>query len=183
MTIVVLFNRDLRVHDHPALAAARRDGDAVVPLFVLDTGILERAFGRPNRVRFLLDGLHDLRAALERRGGTLVVRRGAVVAETMRVVEETGAGAIYASDDPGPYARRRAAALGSACRRTGRTLRLFPGTTVVPPGAIRTGDGRHFERFTPYWRRWRAHPGRRLEPPPRSVRVPATIAPGDLPEP
>jgi len=35
-TIVVLFNRDLRVHDHPALAAAAREADELVSLFVLD---------------------------------------------------------------------------------------------------------------------------------------------------
>lgn len=31
-TAVVLFTRDLRVHDHPALAAARSECDRVVPL-------------------------------------------------------------------------------------------------------------------------------------------------------
>jgi deoxyribodipyrimidine photolyase len=34
-TAVVLFNRDLRVHDHPALTAAAR-AERTVPLFVLD---------------------------------------------------------------------------------------------------------------------------------------------------
>ena len=38
---VVLFTRDLRVHDNPTLAEAVRAADQVVPLFVLDEGILE----------------------------------------------------------------------------------------------------------------------------------------------
>jgi deoxyribodipyrimidine photolyase len=33
---VVLFTRDLRVRDQPALAAAAREAECVVPLFVLD---------------------------------------------------------------------------------------------------------------------------------------------------
>ena len=33
---VVLFTRDLRVHDNPALAAAAREAERVLPLFVLD---------------------------------------------------------------------------------------------------------------------------------------------------
>jgi deoxyribodipyrimidine photolyase len=61
---VVLFTRDLRVHDHPALVAACRAGAPVLPLFVLDDAILNGPFAAPNRVRFLLDCLHDLRAAL-----------------------------------------------------------------------------------------------------------------------
>ena len=40
-TAVVLFTRDLRAHDHPALAAATRDCDRVVPLFVLDRRLLD----------------------------------------------------------------------------------------------------------------------------------------------
>ena len=43
---IVLFNRDLRVHDNPALAAAARAG-RVVPLFVLDEAILSRALRAP----------------------------------------------------------------------------------------------------------------------------------------
>src|SRR5262245_51246224 len=51
---VVLFTRDLRVHDHPALVAACRAGAPVLPLFVLDDAILNGPFAAPNRVRFLL---------------------------------------------------------------------------------------------------------------------------------
>ncbi|MGZ8618844.1 MAG: deoxyribodipyrimidine photo-lyase, partial [Actinomycetota bacterium] len=49
MTAVVLFTRDLRVHDHPALRAAVTD-EAVLPLFVLDPRLHGRS---PNRDRFL----------------------------------------------------------------------------------------------------------------------------------
>lgn len=36
---VLLFTRDLRVHDNPALAAALEAAETVLPLFVLDDGI------------------------------------------------------------------------------------------------------------------------------------------------
>ena len=38
--VVVLLNRDLRLHDHPALAEAARRAEQVVPLFVFDRAIL-----------------------------------------------------------------------------------------------------------------------------------------------
>ena len=79
-TAVVLFTRDLRVHDHPALAAAVAAADEVVPLFVLDPAVLSR-FGAPNRVAFLLDCLRDLGASLRDRGGALWVRQGDIVEE------------------------------------------------------------------------------------------------------
>jgi deoxyribodipyrimidine photo-lyase len=46
----VLFTRDLRVRDNPALAAACEQADLVVPLFAVDAGLRSAA---PNRARFL----------------------------------------------------------------------------------------------------------------------------------
>ncbi len=58
-TSVVLFNRDLRVHDHEGLCLAAPAG-RVIPLFVVDDalrGVLAKA---PNRARFLAESLDDL---------------------------------------------------------------------------------------------------------------------------
>ena len=56
-TSVVLFTRDLRTRDHPALVAGA-SSDRTVPLFVLDDAALA-AHHSVNRSRFLLDCLHD----------------------------------------------------------------------------------------------------------------------------
>lgn len=87
-TAVVLFTRDLRVHDHPALAAACSAFDRVVPLYVLDPALQELS---ANRTRFLHQSLADLREALRERGGDLVVRRGDPAAETMKLARKVGA--------------------------------------------------------------------------------------------
>ena len=44
--IVVWFRRDLRVHDHPALAEAAQRGRRVLPLFVLDPAFAGGQIGR-----------------------------------------------------------------------------------------------------------------------------------------
>jgi deoxyribodipyrimidine photo-lyase len=62
-TAVVLFTRDLRVHDNPALAGAADEFDRVLPLFVLDEDVL-RSFGAPNRLAFLGESLVELGEAL-----------------------------------------------------------------------------------------------------------------------
>ena len=81
-TAIVLFNRDLRVHDNPALAAAAR-AERTVPLFVLDEALLGSRFAAPNRVAFLLEALRDLDESLRRAGGRLYLRRGDPVAEAI----------------------------------------------------------------------------------------------------
>jgi len=87
-TAIVLFTRDLRVHDNPALALAAREAGRIVPLFVFDEAILVNGSARPNRVAFMLEALRDLDEALRRAGGRLFVRRGDPVREAIAVARE-----------------------------------------------------------------------------------------------
>ena len=176
-TAVVLFTRDLRVHDHPALAAAVERAERVVPLFVLDDAILA-AFGAPNRVAFLLDSLHELDAGLRARGGGLVVRRGSVIGETVRLALDVGAEAVYASEDVSAYAQERERRLRRTLAGSRITLELFPGVTVVPPGDLAPADTDHYRVFTPYWRRWREQPRRDVLPAPERIALPDGVDAG-----
>lgn len=140
-TAVVLFTRDLRVHDHPALAAARHDCDRVVPLFVYDDRLLAAS---PRRSAFLEERLDELRATLG-----LVVAHGEPVEEARRFSPD----AVYLSEDVSAYARRRAARLSEHFE-----VRLCPGITIVPPGELAPGGRDHYRVFSPYWRVWRERP-------------------------
>jgi deoxyribodipyrimidine photo-lyase len=172
-TAVVLFTRDLRVHDHPALSEAASQAELIVPLFVFD----ERISAGPNRVRFLLDSLADLKRSLHGLGGTLVLRRGDVVAETMRIAKQSDAEAVFLSDDVSAYARSRRQRLQS--ERI--DVRALPGVTVVPPGELRPTGGDHFRVFTPFWRQWSDAELRAVRRVPRRLSTPETIAAGSLP--
>ncbi|MEV0588611.1 deoxyribodipyrimidine photo-lyase [Nonomuraea sp. NPDC050310] len=173
-TAIVLLNRDLRVHDHPALAAACAAARQVVPLFVLDPAI---PAGR--RTSFLLDCLTDLRASLRARGGELFVRRGDTVTETLRLARQVGAEAVHASADVSALAQRRQRRL--AAERL--DVRFHPGVTVVPPGELRPGGGGdHYRVFTPYWRAWSRRARRAPAPVPERLAVPAGVEAGELPE-
>ena len=169
---IVLLTRDLRTHDQPALTAAAAATERVIPLFVLDDGILESSFAAPNRIGFLLESLADLRGRLP-----LVVRRGDVVAETAKLVDETGAESVHLSADVSAYAQAREERLRSALSVE---LVSHPGVTVVLPGEVAPHDKDHYEVFTAYWRAWlQVEVGDPL-PPPRLV--PHGVAPGELPE-
>ena len=177
---IVLFTRDLRVHDHPALARAAREARRVVPAFVIDDTLLTRTHAGANRLAFLVDALGDLDRSLRARGAALVLRRGDVVDETMRLAREVSAEAVFASSDVTDYAQQRQRRLATACAANGMTLALCPGVTVVPPGDLRPTGGDHFKVFTPYWRRWRDHARRPLAVPPRRLhtgRVPSQPLP------
>src|SRR6478672_695850 len=165
---VVVFTRDLRVDDHPALASAARTAECVVPLFVLDDAILGSAFNRPNRTGFLLESLHDLDAALHDLGGRLVVRRGDWVEEIAAVVREVDATAVHVSDDVSRYARARLDRLASTLAVPIERGRPLQGVHALLPAMV---------RGAPAPRRARARP--RVAPRrPRSRHAPRPHQPG-----
>ena len=179
-TAVVLFTRDLRVRDNPALSYAVRSSDQVVPLFVVDPSIRAGA----NRWRFLVESLADLRESLRRLGGDLVVRRGDPVAEVIRLATSVGAQRIVAAADVTEYGQRREARLRAAADSHRLEFTAHPGLTVVPPGALRpSGGGPAYRVFTPYWRAWSDLPRRPVFGAPRVIRLPAGLDAGSLPAP
>jgi deoxyribodipyrimidine photo-lyase len=177
---VVLFTRDLRVHDHAALAEAARTSAHVVPLFVLDESLVGGG-AAPNRLAFLVEALEDLRQSLRARGADLVVRRGDPVVETMRVATAVAARAVFVGADASAYARRRAQRLGRACDRARIELRVANTVAAVPPGELAPEGHDHYRVFTPYWRRWRAVQPPSLAAVPTRLALPPAIEAGRIP--
>ena len=173
-TAVMVFTRDLRVHDNPALASACVRARRVVPLFVVDPALTVP----PNRARFLADSLAVLREELGERGGDLVIRRGNPVAEVIRLATQAGAHAVFIAGDVSRYAARREQCLARECARHRIALEVTPGHAVVPAGDVRSAGGGAYRVFTPYWRAWRAAAWRQPCQAPPAVSVPAGIEPG-----
>ncbi|HKE70018.1 MAG TPA: deoxyribodipyrimidine photo-lyase [Nocardioidaceae bacterium] len=173
-TAVALFTRDLRVADNPVLAAAA-EADRMVALFVLDDAVLAGDFNRPNRAGFLAECLADLRAALRKRGGDLVVRSGATTDQVARLAEQTDATTVHVAGDVSGHAQRREERLHKRLAGAGVELRVHSDALfVVPPGRITPAGRDHMAVFTPYFRRWEATTTRPPVPTPRrlhSVRV------------
>ena len=179
-TAIVLFTRDLRVRDNPALELAVRSAERVVPLFVLQEGL---RFAVPNRARFLRESLADLRQSLRQRGGDLVLRSGDTVEETLRLAAEVNADGLVLARDVSAYAARRWQRLERECGQRRISLRAVDSVTVVPPGAVTPAGGDHFKVFTPYWRAWTDHRWRTGVNAPDKVRLPAAVSAGRLPGP
>ena len=181
-TEVVVFTRDLRVRDHPALATACGSGDRVVPAFVFDDAILTSSFNGANRAGFLVEALRDLDASLRARGGRLVLRRGDWVTEVLRLATETEANRVHVADDASGYSRGRLAALEHAASSIGVSLTRHDNMTVVAPGSVPPPGASHYQVFTPYYRRWLAFPWRPIARSPDAVVVPADVATLEIPD-
>jgi deoxyribodipyrimidine photo-lyase len=179
-TAIVLFTRDLRVTDNPALWAASR-AERTVPLFVLDDAILGSRFAAPNRVAYMREALEDLDGRLKAAGARLFLRRGGVIEEAMKVAREVDATSLHLAADWSAYARRRERRLRQACGEAGIELTAHPGVTILDPGAVTPTGGDHFKVFSPYHRAWSAARWREEVGTPRRLQAPTTLAAGELP--
>ena len=180
-TALVWLRRDLRVHDNPALTAAHRAADRVVPVFVLDPRLLDAGrFPSANRAWFLLACLRELRGALRERGGQLFVRAGEPERVLPQLAREANAGAVYFASDVSPFAMARDKRIERALAGIAE-VRRTPGQFVADVNEPRTGDGRPFVVFSPFWRRWEQLERREVHGAPRALRVPAKHAAGEIP--
>ncbi len=123
--------RDLRLTDNQALAAALAAAPHVLPAFVLDPRLLNSRYNCPRRTAFLFDGLRALDAALQARGGRLIVRSGDPGEALARLMGEIGAEMIVAEQDYSPYSVARDSRLARSL-----PLVLTPGVVVQAPGDV-----------------------------------------------
>lgn len=85
-TTVVWFRDDLRLHDHPALAAAHERGDVIAPLVVVPNNVSE----------FWASCVAELRLHIRHLGGELFVRRATTEEDAIcKFVEECGANRVH----------------------------------------------------------------------------------------
>ena len=174
MSVVIVhwFRRDLRTSDNTALAAAARDGDRVVPVFVLDDHYPNDPNVGPARFRFLRESLEDLERSLGKAGGRLILRPGPASRALPEIIRETGAGAVYANLEIGPYPEARDREARAAVEEIGATLRLFGDALLVEPDAIATAGGAPFTVYTPFSRKWLVAEKRAAQPAPGRLDTP-----------
>ena len=168
---IVWFRRDLRIFDREPLHRAARRG-SVVPVFVLDRGLLFHPETAVARVAFMLNCLQALHRDLSDRGGRLIVRDGDPADVLPNLVRATNADGIYSYIDfERIYGRVRDAKLNRALASQGMKIRWFepPGTTpeLVP--------------YPTYRDLWYSQMQEPLIPAPSAVKVPSAVTSNPIP--
>lgn len=182
MNIIVWFRNDLRLHDHPALAAAVDKGDTVIPVFILNSRLLQGKHAGANRNRFLLESLQNLKENLQKLGADLVVRDGEVTEELLRLASEVMAEEAYCTADYSPFAVERDVNVQAALQLKGIRLKTYGGRLAVDDlESIRTKVGTVHKVFTPFWKTWSSVPRRTLAAAPKHIPFPLGINAGALP--
>ena len=148
--------RDFRLADNPALRAAIDEGEAVLPLFVLDP-VLLRSAGVVRRA-WLFAALAALDTQLREGGGPgISVVHGKPSSAVPRVARASGARQVHVSADFAPYGRARDEAVSEALARSEIEFRRTGSPYAVAPGTLKNGSGGPYQVFSPFYRAWVEH--------------------------
>lgn len=150
--VIVLFRRDLRLADNPALYTACKAHARILPLYVYapdEDG--EWAPGAASRW-WLHHALAALQNELHRHGGSLHLRRGNTLAILRTLIKDTGAAAVYWNRLYEPAAIARDTEIKAALRGDGVDVCSFNAALWHEPWQIETKQGGPYRVFTPYWR-------------------------------
>ena len=157
MANALLFRDDLRVHDNPTLAAAARETDTVVPVYVFD----DRDYGETRygtaktgatRARFVRESVEDLRDSLRELGGDLAVRRGRTEDVVASLADEYDAETVFLQTKPATEEFERERAVREAARDEGAEARRFWTHTLHHINDLPTPPDAMNDTFTP-WRK------------------------------
>ncbi len=152
---LVWFRRDLRDFDHAALYHALRRARAVHCVFVFDREILDALpHAEDRRVEFIWESVRQLRAALVKRGGGLVVRHAVSRDVIPELAARLNVDAVFANHDYEPAAQDRDAAVAHALADRGIAYHTSKDQVIFERAEILTQSGTPFSVFTPYKNAW-----------------------------
>lgn len=146
MKTIVWFRKDLRVHDHPALAEAAAEGE-VLPVYVLPEKETLSACDWWTR-----ESLAILMDRLEALGSPLKLMEGDPLDVFVRLSAETGAEALYFNGQVDPVSRSEETALLQEGSLNHLRIRRFVPDMMLDPDTLLTKSGTPFKVFGAFWK-------------------------------
>jgi deoxyribodipyrimidine photo-lyase len=147
------FRLDLRLDDNPALLAAAKSGEPVIPVFVWAPEEEEPWPPGAASRWWLHQSLKSLDAALAGLGSRLVIRRGPSLEAIEQLIAETGADGVYWNRRYEPAVIRRDEIIKTTLHERGIAAESFNSALLFEPWTIRT-----YQVFTAFWKACLAQP-------------------------
>ncbi len=151
-TSILWLRHDLRLDDNPALHAALVHSKAVIPVFIWEPKAEgEWTPGGASRC-WLHWSLKSLDAALREAGSRLIIRQGNTLDNLLRLLEETGANAVFWNRHYEPAITARDKEIEATLLTRGVTVDTFNSLLLFEPGTVQTKSSTPYRVFTPFYR-------------------------------
>jgi deoxyribodipyrimidine photo-lyase len=152
---LVWFRRDLRDYDHAALYHALSAARQVYCAFVFDSEILDRLKNKADRrVEFIWLAVSELKTALQKQGGDLMVLHGLASDEIPKLASQLQVDAVFCNHDYEPAAIARDAKVASRLQKENRAFHHYKDQVIFEKNEILTQTGKPYGVFTPYKNAW-----------------------------
>lgn len=149
-TAIVWFRQDLRTQDNPALTAACRHHETILPLYIAPNEP-KQAVGEA-QCWWLHHALEALDMSLSIKNLRLCLRRGDALSELRFLIERHQVDAVYWNRCYEPNAIARDQLIKAQLKEQGLTVNSFNGSLLNEPWTIKNKSQGYFKVFTPYWK-------------------------------
>ena len=146
----MLFHRDLRLVDHNGLESIK--DQHIIPLFVFTPEQVQRnPLKSTNSIQFMIQSLRELEQEIAKQGGKLYVAFGHTEEVLAKLYKKQPFNTLVETADYTPYAKRRTQRLEQFCEKFSISYKSVHDSYLLEPGVVKTGTGRTFQKFTPFY--------------------------------
>src|SRR5690606_12726083 len=151
------FRRDLRLKDNTGLFQSLLREKNVLPFFIFDRIILDKLDEKSDpRVEFIHSQVSELKAQLEQKESSLLVRYGKPQEVFSDLLKEFDLQSVYTNRDYEPYAKERDSLVKRLLDEQGVRFLTFKDQVIFESAEILNGSGEFYKVFTPFSKIWLA---------------------------
>lgn len=150
------FRRDLRLDDNAGLYHALKTYEQVLPVFIFDTGILDKLDNKEDkRVAFIHDALLKLQEELIAEGSSLKVLHATPAKAFKELCATYDVQAVCTNHDYEPYAIKRDQEIAGFLMKQDIPFQTYKDQVIFDKDEMLKADGTPYTVFTPYSKIWK----------------------------
>jgi deoxyribodipyrimidine photo-lyase len=150
--VLIWLRRDLRLQDHPLWHQAQALKSPILPVFIWAPD--EETPWQPGLATqwWLHHSLNAFSKSLAELGAALILRRGKSLEVLLGLAQEVGATTVLWSRLWEPHLAKRDDAIADALHSNGIKTYITDDSLLHHPEKVKTGQGRPYQVFTPFWK-------------------------------
>lgn len=151
------FRRDLRLNDNAGLYYALKENACVLPIFIFDTGILNKLEDKADaRVEFIHQRIEKLQQQLNQINSSISVFTGTPLAVFKSLTQKYKINKVYTNHDYEPDAIKRDKEIEAFLKAQSISFHTFKDQVIFEKEEITKDDAKPYTVFTPYMKKWKA---------------------------
>ncbi|WP_026172528.1 cryptochrome/photolyase family protein [Asticcacaulis benevestitus] len=149
--VILWFRSDLRLQDQACVQAAVKTGQPIIPLYIWEETLATRPLGAASKW-WLYHSLKALGEDLRSFGSRLIIERGAAQVTLESLANKYRVKTIICSHTFDPAYEEHDLHLQNELKASGLTLNRLNTSLLTEPNQVKTGEGKPFRVFTPYFK-------------------------------